>query len=112
MSHDSPAGVQTRRSAGQLDIGDTIHITRGALAGVVGVISPFNAPLILSIRSVAPALALGNAVVLKPDPRTAVCGGLALAAVFAQAGLPEGLLHVLPGGAETGAGGMAGAWGP
>ena len=38
--------------------------------GVVGVISPFNVPLILSIRSVAPALALGNAVVLKPDPRT------------------------------------------
>src|SRR5699024_12152927 len=44
-------------------------------AGVVSVIAPFNFPLILSIRSVAPALALGNAVVLKPDPRTAVCGG-------------------------------------
>src|SRR5699024_4280624 len=40
-------------------------------AGVVSVIAPFNFPLILSIRSVAPALALGNAVVLKPDPRTA-----------------------------------------
>ena len=67
-----------------------------------GVIAPFNAPLILSIRSVAPALALGNAVLLKPDPRTAVCGGLALAAVFAEAGLPEGLLHVLPGGPDVG----------
>ena len=42
MSHDSPAGVQTRRSAGHLDIGDTVHITRGALAGVVGVISSFT----------------------------------------------------------------------
>ncbi|MEV7612080.1 aldehyde dehydrogenase family protein [Streptomyces sp. NPDC089799] len=71
-------------------------------AGTVGVIAPFNAPLILAIRSVAPALALGNAVLLKPDRRTAVCGGLALAAVFAAAGLPDGLLHVLPGGAETG----------
>ncbi|WP_043266703.1 aldehyde dehydrogenase family protein [Streptomyces sp. CT34] len=71
-------------------------------AGVVGVIAPFNAPLILATRSVAPALALGNAVVLKPDPRTAVCGGQVLAAVFAEAGLPEGLLHVLPGGADTG----------
>ncbi|GGU47152.1 aldehyde dehydrogenase [Streptomyces albospinus] len=71
-------------------------------AGVVGVIAPFNAPLILAVRSVAPALALGNAVVLKPDPRTAVCGGLVLAAVFAEAGLPEGLLHILPGGADTG----------
>ena len=41
-----------------------------------GVISPFNFPLILSIRAVAPALALGNAVILKPDPRTAVSGGV------------------------------------
>ena len=70
--------------------------------GVVGVISPFNAPLILSSRSVAPALALGNAVVLKPDQRTAVSGGFILAEVFAAAGLPDGLLHVLPGGADTG----------
>ncbi|ALG09057.1 benzaldehyde dehydrogenase [Kibdelosporangium phytohabitans] len=71
-------------------------------AGVVAVIPPFNAPLILSIRSVAPALALGNAVILKPDPRTAVCGGVTLARVFEEAGLPPGVLHVLPGGRETG----------
>ncbi|AYV31217.1 Benzaldehyde dehydrogenase [NAD(+)] [Streptomyces sp. ADI95-16] len=80
-----------------------LSFTRRVPAGVVGVIAPFNAPLILSIRSVAPALALGNAVLLKPDRRTAVCGGLALAAVFAAAGLPAGLLQVLPGGGETGA---------
>jgi len=71
-------------------------------AGVVGVIAPFNFPLILATRSVAPALALGNGVVLKPDPRTAVCGGVVLAHVFAEAGLPEGLLHVLPGGVDAG----------
>jgi benzaldehyde dehydrogenase (NAD) len=71
-------------------------------AGVVGVIAPFNFPQILAIRSVAPALAVGNAVVLKPDPRTAVCGGVVLARIFEEAGLPEGLLHVLPGGADTG----------
>ena len=70
--------------------------------GVAGVIAPFNFPQILAIRSVAPALALGNAVVLKPDPRTAVCGGVVLARVFEEAGLPEGLLHVLPGGADAG----------
>jgi benzaldehyde dehydrogenase (NAD) len=70
--------------------------------GVVGVIAPFNFPQILAIRSVAPALALGNAVVLKPDPRTAVCGGVVLARVFEEAGLPPGLLHVLPGGAAVG----------
>ncbi|WP_199434837.1 benzaldehyde dehydrogenase [Qaidamihabitans albus] len=79
-----------------------LSMARRVPAGVVGVISPFNAPLILSIRSVAPALALGNAVVLKPDPRTAVCGGVALARVFEEAGLPAGLLHVLPGGADVG----------
>ncbi|MEU4083125.1 aldehyde dehydrogenase family protein [Streptomyces aureus] len=79
-----------------------LSYTRRVPVGVVGVIAPFNAPLILSIRSVAPALALGNGVVLKPDPRTAVCGGLALGAVFAAAGLPDGLLQVVPGGPGTG----------
>ncbi|RBP62768.1 benzaldehyde dehydrogenase (NAD+) [Brevibacterium sanguinis] len=76
--------------------------SRRVPAGVVSVIAPFNFPLILSIRSVAPALALGNAVLLKPDPRTAVCGGVTLARIFAEAGLPEGLLQVLPGGLEVG----------
>jgi benzaldehyde dehydrogenase (NAD) len=41
-------------------------------------------------------------VVLKPDPRTAVCGGVVLARVFEEAGLPQGLLHVLPGGPHAG----------
>ncbi|MGY0489270.1 aldehyde dehydrogenase family protein [Streptomyces sp. WG-D5] len=72
-------------------------------AGVVSVIAPFNFPLILAIRSVAPALALGNAVLLKPDPRTAVCGGVTIVRVFEEAGLPEGLLHLLPGDASVGA---------
>ena len=71
--------------------------------GVVGVISPFNFPQILSIRSVAPALALGNAVILKPDVQTAVSGGILLARLFEVAGLPSGVLHVLPGDAEPGA---------
>ena len=71
-------------------------------AGVVGVISPFNFPAILAVRSVAPALALGNAVILKPDPRTAVSGGILLARLFEEAGLPAGVLHVLPGGADAG----------
>jgi benzaldehyde dehydrogenase (NAD) len=71
-------------------------------AGVVGVISPFNVPLILSIRSVAPALALGNAVILKPDPRTPVTGGVSIARVFEEAGLPPGVLQMLPGGADVG----------
>ncbi|QTN27102.1 benzaldehyde dehydrogenase [Rhodoferax sp. AJA081-3] len=77
-------------------------IARRVPHGVVGVISPFNFPLILTIRAVAPALAAGNAVVIKPDSRTPVTGGLMIARVFAEAGLPAGLLHVLPGDAEAG----------
>lgn len=79
-----------------------ISYSRRMPVGVVGVIAPFNFPLILSIRAVAPALALGNAVVLKPDPRTSLCGGVVLARIFEEAGLPEGLLSVLPGGADVG----------
>ncbi|USQ85705.1 aldehyde dehydrogenase family protein [Streptomyces phaeoluteigriseus] len=70
--------------------------------GVVGVISPWNVPLLLALRSVAPALALGNAVILKPDVRTPVSGGLVVARLFEEAGLPEGVLHVLPGDAVAG----------
>jgi len=70
--------------------------------GVVGVISPWNFPILLSLRSVLPALAMGNSVILKPDIQSAVCGGLLLAELFAAAGIPEGVFQVLPGAAETG----------
>lgn len=63
--------------------------------GVVGVISPFNFPFLLSLKSVAPALALGNAVVLKPHQNTPICGGTLLAKIFEDAGLPAGLLNVV-----------------
>lgn len=79
-----------------------LSFARRVPVGVVGVISPFNFPGILSMRSVAPALALGNAVVLKPDPRTPLAGGLALAQLLSEAGLPDGVLHVLPGGGDVG----------
>ena len=79
-----------------------LSMVRRVPAGVVGVIAPFNVPIILAIRSVAPALALGNAVILKPDPRTAVTGGVTIARIFAAAGLPDGVLQVLPGGADVG----------
>ncbi|WP_447038212.1 aldehyde dehydrogenase family protein [Streptomyces sp. DSM 118878] len=63
--------------------------------GVVGVISPFNFPLLLSIKTVAPALALGNAVVLKPHQSAPVTGGSLVAKIFEDAGLPAGLLNVV-----------------
>jgi aldehyde dehydrogenase (NAD+) len=66
-------------------------------AGVVAVISPWNFPLQLSNRSVAPALACGNAVVLKPASDTPVTGGLLLARIFEEAGLPPGVLSVVVG---------------
>jgi benzaldehyde dehydrogenase (NAD) len=70
--------------------------------GVVAVISPFNFPLILTLRVAAPALATGNAVLIKPDPRTPVSGGHLIAQLFEAAGLPAGVLGVLPGGADVG----------
>ncbi|MFD6533566.1 aldehyde dehydrogenase family protein [Streptomyces sp. NPDC060184] len=63
--------------------------------GVVGVISPFNFPFLLSLKSVAPALALGNAVVLKPHQNTPIVGGTLIAKIFEDAGLPAGLLNVV-----------------
>lgn len=65
--------------------------------GVVAVISPWNFPMQLSNRSVAPALAVGNAVVLKPAGDTPVTGALLLARIFEEAGLPPGLLSVVIG---------------
>src|SRR6266542_782550 len=70
--------------------------------GVVGVITPWNFPYVLAMRSVGPALALGNAVILKPDVNTPVTGGVVIARLFEEAELPEGVLHVLPGDGEVG----------
>ena len=70
--------------------------------GVVVAITPFNYPALLVLHKLAPALAAGNAVVLKPA-RTTPLTALALAACFVDAGLPEGVLSVL-----TGAGGELG----
>ncbi|MET0672829.1 MAG: aldehyde dehydrogenase family protein [Microbacterium pygmaeum] len=80
-----------------------LSLSRRAPVGVVGVIAPFNSPLYLALRSIAPALALGNAVVVKPDPRTAVTGGAVIAEILFQAGLPRDVVAVLPGDGELGA---------
>jgi aldehyde dehydrogenase (NAD+) len=82
--------------------GKELRVYRSPI-GVVGVISPWNFPLHLSERSVAPALALGNAVVIKPASDTPITGGLILARVFEEAGLPPGVLNVVVGaGSEIG----------
>ena len=79
-----------------------LSMVRRVPVGVVGAITPWNSPSVLGMRVVAPALALGNAVVLKPDPQTPVVGGAMFAAVFKEAGLPEGLLQIVVGGADVG----------
>ena len=63
-------------------------VSIGSPVGVVAVISPWNFPMYLTNRSVAPALAVGNAVVLKPATDTPVTGGLLLAKIYEEAGLP------------------------
>src|SRR5437773_8443968 len=73
-------------------IGFTVHQP----CGVVVAISPFNYPALLVLHKLAPALAAGNAVVLKPA-RTTPLTALALARCFTDAGLPDGVLSVLTG---------------
>jgi benzaldehyde dehydrogenase (NAD) len=79
-----------------------LSMIRRIPVGVVGAITPWNSPSVLGMRVVAPALALGNAVVLKPDPQTPVIGGAMFEALFREAGLPEGLLQIVVGGADVG----------
>ncbi len=64
--------------------------------GVVAAITPWNSPLTMEAQKVAPALAAGNAVVLKPSEITPSCA-LALGRIALEAGLPAGLLNVVPG---------------
>jgi aldehyde dehydrogenase (NAD+) len=63
--------------------------------GVISVISPWNFPFLLTGRGMAFALAAGNTVVLKPSEETPYCGGLVYAEIFAEAGVPAGVLNVV-----------------
>ncbi|MER7369386.1 aminobutyraldehyde dehydrogenase [Nonomuraea wenchangensis] len=69
--------------------------------GVVGSISPWNFPFIMAVWKVGPAVAAGNAVVIKPAPQTPRTT-LRLAELFSKAGAPEGLVQAVTGGAEVG----------
>lgn len=70
--------------------------------GVVGVITPWNGPFILSLNPTVQALMAGNAVLIKPSEVTPDSGVL-VGELFAEAGLPDGLVQVLLGDGETGA---------
>ncbi|MFD1814426.1 aldehyde dehydrogenase [Rhodococcus gannanensis] len=69
--------------------------------GVVGAVIAWNVPLFLMINKLAPAILAGCTMVLKPAPETPMSANL-VAEIFAEAGLPEGALSIVPGGAETG----------
>src|SRR5206468_7227033 len=78
-------------------LGEIIPSDTGAFAmgirrpvGVVGAIAPWNAALILSARSFASPIALGNTVVLKPSEHSPYVGGLLWGDIFSEAGLPDG----------------------
>src|SRR5947207_12144853 len=71
--------------------------------GVVAGLAPWNAPLILSLRSIASALAFGNTAVLKPSEESPITGGILYAEIFEEAGFPPGVVNVIshaPGQAE------------
>ena len=71
--------------------------------GVIGVIGPWNFPFHLTMRSVAPALATGNSVVIKPASDTPITSGLLFGVLFEKAGFPQGLVNVVVGkGSEIG----------
>jgi acyl-CoA reductase-like NAD-dependent aldehyde dehydrogenase len=108
--HFVPGLLRQAAALAYAPIGTVIPSDTGAFSmglrrpvGVVGAIAPWNAALILSARSIAAPLALGNTVVLKPSEWSPVVGGLLWGEIFAEAGLPAGVLNVVahaPGGAQ------------
>jgi len=84
-----------------LDRQSVLNYTLREPLGVVGVITPWNSPLLLTMMAVAPALAAGNTVVIKPSEFTPA-SILAVAALAGEAGLPPGVVNVVTGARETG----------
>ena len=100
--HFVPGLFRQAAALGYMPMGEVIPSDTGAFAmglrrpvGVVGAIAPWNAALILSARSIAAPLALGNTVVLKPSELSPYVGGLLWGEIFAEAGLPEGVLNIV-----------------
>jgi acyl-CoA reductase-like NAD-dependent aldehyde dehydrogenase len=92
------AAAAITRPAGELlptSIPGAYSMAQRIPLGVVGAISPWNAPLVLGIRSIAIPLAVGNTVVMKPSEDAPITCGLLLADVLAEAGLPAGVLNVV-----------------
>jgi benzaldehyde dehydrogenase (NAD) len=78
-----------------------LSISRAVPLGVIGLIVPWNYPMSLAMRALAPGLAYGNAVVLKPAELTPIAGGQILAEAAHAAGVPAGVFNVVPGDGPT-----------
>ncbi len=95
------AGWTTKLQGDTIPVrGNVLNYTLREPLGVVGAIIPWNFPLLMAVWKVAPALACGNTVVLKPAEQTPL-SALELAAIAHEAGLPAGVLNVVPGLGET-----------
>jgi aldehyde dehydrogenase (NAD+) len=95
------AGWTTKLQGDTLPVrGNYLNYTLREPVGVVGAIIPWNFPLLMAVWKVAPALACGNTLVLKPAEQTPL-SALELAAIAAEAGLPAGVLNVVTGFGET-----------
>ncbi|MCE7001432.1 aldehyde dehydrogenase family protein [Kibdelosporangium philippinense] len=77
-----------------------LSLSRAVPLGVIGLITPWNYPMNLAMRAVAPGLAFGNTVVLKPAELTPIIGGQVLAEAAHEAGFPPGTFNVVPGDGE------------
>ncbi|WP_214326277.1 aldehyde dehydrogenase family protein [Nonomuraea sediminis] len=97
---DFYAGAPERNHGKQIPVPGGIDVTFQEPLGVVGVIVPWNFPLLIASWGVAPALAAGNTVIVKPAEWTPLTA-LRLAELALAAGLPEGVLQVLPGAGEV-----------
>ncbi|MFF9272451.1 aldehyde dehydrogenase family protein [Streptomyces rochei] len=93
---DYAAGGVERLTGRQIPVAGGLDVTLLEPLGVVGVIAPWNFPMPIAAWGAAPALAAGNAVLLKPAETTPLTA-LRLAGLALEAGLPEGLFQVLPG---------------
>ncbi|MEV0321277.1 aldehyde dehydrogenase family protein [Streptomyces sp. NPDC050658] len=96
---DFSAGGVERLSGRQIPVPGGLNVTVLEPLGVVGVIAPWNFPMPIAAWGTAPALAAGNAVILKPAETTPLTA-LRLAELALEAGLPEGLFQVLPGAGD------------
>lgn len=95
------AAAQVHQPIGEIIPADTPGAMFMAVrqpVGVVAGIAPWNAPLILSLRSICLPIAYGNTAVLKPSQESAVAGGVLIAQVFDEAGFPPGVLNLLLNG--------------